>query len=121
MPVTVKTVESRKDLRAFVKFPLKLYKDCPQDEAAMDQEMRASLSSQGMDWDIVTEQILHYFLYIYFCGSAYDEYYYGQAQLAVAACLHLRDFAMAQFKTHGTISTEDVIYFTYLYARELEH
>ena len=29
MPITVKTVESRKDLRAFVKFPLKLYKDCP--------------------------------------------------------------------------------------------
>ena len=29
MPVTVKTVQSRKDLRAFVKFPLKLYKDCP--------------------------------------------------------------------------------------------
>lgn len=29
MPVTVKTVESRKDLRAFVKFPLKLYKGCP--------------------------------------------------------------------------------------------
>ena len=29
MPVTIKTVERRKDLRAFVKFPLKLYKDCP--------------------------------------------------------------------------------------------
>lgn len=29
MPITIKTVESRKDLRAFVKFPLKLYKDCP--------------------------------------------------------------------------------------------
>ena len=29
MPVTIKTVESRRDLRAFVKFPLKLYKDCP--------------------------------------------------------------------------------------------
>ncbi len=29
MPVTVKAVESRKELRAFVKFPLELYKDCP--------------------------------------------------------------------------------------------
>lgn len=29
MPVTVKAVESRKELRAFVKFPLDLYKDCP--------------------------------------------------------------------------------------------
>ncbi|MBR6307392.1 MAG: flagellin lysine-N-methylase [Lachnospiraceae bacterium] len=98
-----------------------LYIDRPQDEAALEEEMRASLSAKGIDWDIVTEQILHYFLYIYFCGSAYDEYYYGQAQLAVAACLHLKDFAMARFKMNGIISTEDVIYFTYLYARELEH
>ena len=29
MSVVIKTVESRKDLRAFVKFPLALYKDCP--------------------------------------------------------------------------------------------
>ena len=29
MPITVKTVETRKELRQFVKFPLKLYKDCP--------------------------------------------------------------------------------------------
>ena len=98
-----------------------LYKDRPQDEAALEKEMKDSLFSQGIDWDIVTEQILHYFLYIYFCGSAYDEYYYGQAQLAIAACLHIKDFAMAHFKMHGTIAPEDVIYFTYLYARELEH
>ena len=29
MPVTIKTVQSRADLRNFVKFPLLLYKDCP--------------------------------------------------------------------------------------------
>jgi len=29
MPVTIKTVESAKELRDFVKFPLRLYKDCP--------------------------------------------------------------------------------------------
>ena len=29
MPVTVKAVETKKELRAFVKFPLELYKDCP--------------------------------------------------------------------------------------------
>ena len=46
---------------------------------------------------------------------------FPQAQLAVAACLHLKDFALAHFKVHSAISTEDVIYFTYLYARELEH
>ena len=29
MSITIKRVESKKDLRTFVKFPLKLYKDCP--------------------------------------------------------------------------------------------
>ena len=98
-----------------------LYKESVSDEEALEEKMCNYLFGQGMDWDILTEQILHYFLYIYFCGSAYDEYYYGQAQLAVAAYLHIKDFAMAHFKIHGAISTEDVIYLTYLYARELEH
>ena len=29
MSVVIKTVESAKELREFVKFPLRLYKDCP--------------------------------------------------------------------------------------------
>ena len=98
-----------------------LYKEHSHDDAGAENGMKNALASQGADWDIMAEQILHYFLYIYFCGSAYDEYYYGQAQLAVAACLHIKDLAMAHFKVHGTIGPEDVIRFTYLYARELEH
>ncbi|MBO4678074.1 MAG: flagellin lysine-N-methylase [Lachnospiraceae bacterium] len=98
-----------------------LYKERPQDEESLERAMKDSLSLQGIDWDILTEQILHYFLYIYFCGSAYDEYYFGQAQLAVATCIHIKDFAMAHFKIHGAITPDDVIYYTYLYARELEH
>ena len=98
-----------------------LYKAPEFDEEGLMQDMKRALSSQGVDREILTEQILHYFLYIYFCGSAYDEYYFGQAQLAVAASLHIWDFAMAHFKTHGAISLNDIIYFTYLYARELEH
>lgn len=98
-----------------------LYKERSIDEAELENGMKNALSSQGADWDIMAEQILHYFLYIYFCGSAYDEYYFGQAQLAVAACLHIKDFVMAHFRSNGTIGPEDVICFTYLYARELEH
>ena len=98
-----------------------LYKDRTDNVETLEKELRSALSAQGIDWDILTEQILHYFLYIYFCGSAYDEYYFGQAQLAVATCIHIKDFSMAHLKTHGNISIDDVIYFTYLYARELEH
>ena len=29
MSVTIKTVETKAELKAFIKFPLALYKDCP--------------------------------------------------------------------------------------------
>ena len=85
------------------------------------EDMYAYLSKQGLDVNQFYKQILSYFLYAYFCGSAYDEYYFGQAQLAVAACLHIEDFALAHFVSTGSISTEDFIQITYTYARELEH
>ena len=43
MPVTVKPVTSRKELRAFVKFPLKLYKDCPHYVPSLYMDEMASL------------------------------------------------------------------------------
>ena len=46
MPVTIKTVESRKDLRAFVKFPLKLYKDCPHYVPSLFMDELASLDME---------------------------------------------------------------------------
>ncbi|MBP5266682.1 MAG: FliB family protein, partial [Lachnospiraceae bacterium] len=57
----------------------------------------------------------------YFCGSVYDEYYFGQAQLAVAACYHIEAILLCHMKVHGSVGMEDIIRYTYLYARELEH
>ena len=83
--------------------------------------MADHLSNKNIDLNIIMEQILVYFIYAYFCGSAYDEYYFGQAQLSVATCFHIRDLMLAQFIDTGVIDIEDIIKYTYLYARELEH
>lgn len=84
-------------------------------------KMCKHLEDQNIDFPVILEQILVYFIYAYFCGSAYDEYYFGQAQLAVCTCLHIQDLALAHFINKGSLSLDDIIRFTYLYARELEH
>ena len=79
------------------------------------------LAGHGVELSVVLEQILLYFIYAYFCGSAYDEFYFGQAQLAVCTCLHIQDLALAHYMRTGDITLDDLIRLTYLYARELEH
>lgn len=79
------------------------------------------LEKQDITLPILLEQIYIYFLFAYFCGSVYDEYYFGQAQLAVAACYHIEAILMWHVKAYGSVGMEDIIRYTYLYARELEH
>lgn len=67
------------------------------------------------------QQIIVYFIYAYFCGSAYDEYYYGMAQLAVAAAIHIKLLCEAHRAEFGELTDADMERITYLYARELEH
>ncbi len=57
------------------------------------------------------EQIIWYFIYTYFCGSIYDEYYFAQAQLAVARWL----------LNGKEITEEEICKIAYEYSRELEH
>ncbi len=85
------------------------------------EEMKAVLQKQGVDLSIIFEQLMVYFIYTYLCGSAYDEYYFGQTQTAMAACVHIRQLLLAQWKQTGEICFADIIRYTYLYARELEH
>lgn len=80
-----------------------------------------ALADAGIAREVVFEQLMVYFLFAYFCGSVYDEYYYGQAQLAVAACYHVELLLFAKYQKQEALSMEDVIRYTYIYARELEH
>lgn len=72
--------------------------------------------------EIMNLQVIQYFLDTYFVGSCYDEYYYGQAQLAVVAGLQITLLFMAEFvEKRDSIAIEDAVRLTYTYARELEH
>ncbi len=72
--------------------------------------------------DIQLEQIITYFIYTYFCGSAYDEYYYGQAQLAVVAAYQIKALVLAQcIIEKRQLSLEEICPIVYQYSRELEH
>lgn len=66
-------------------------------------------------------RIIEYFLYTYLCGSVYDAYYYGMAQLCIGAAIHIKLLCDAHRMATGSLSDSDVERFTYLYARELEH
>ena len=46
MPITVKSVETKQDLKAFVKFPLDLYKDCPHYVPNLYMDEMAALDPQ---------------------------------------------------------------------------
>ena len=85
------------------------------------KHLSESLQKQGIALPVVLEQIYIYFLFAYFCGSVYDEYYFGQAQLAVAACYHIEAILLWHLGKYESIGMEDIIRYTYLYARELEH
>lgn len=67
------------------------------------------------------QQVIVYFLYSYLCGSVYDEYYYGMAQLCVCAAIHIKLLVEAHIRLYGEVTAEDTERYTYLYARELEH
>ncbi|MBR6282238.1 MAG: flagellin lysine-N-methylase [Lachnospiraceae bacterium] len=94
------------------------------DEVSLHQarkHLSESLQKQEIALPVILEQIYIYFLFAYFCGSVYDEYYFGQAQLAVAACYHIEAILLWHFGKYKSIGMEDIIRYTYLYARELEH
>lgn len=99
------------------------YVDALEDASLIQARNRLSetLQKQDITFSIVLEQVYIYFLFAYFCGSVYDEYYFGQAQLAVAACYHIEAILLWHFGKYENIGMEDIIRYTYLYARELEH
>ncbi len=68
------------------------------------------------------EQLIWYFIYTYFCGSVYSEYYYGQAHVAVVGASHIYWLVLARWLQQGRkLAFEDICQVAYKYSRELEH
>ena len=74
------------------------------------------------DWDIMTEQLLVYFITTYFCGAVYDEYVASKVKMSVCSAFYLNELALAQWIKNGKIlSLADFTRLVYRYSRELEH
>lgn len=72
--------------------------------------------------DVMTEQLLIYFIFTYFCGAVYNRNAYGKLKFALASTLLIRELVRAEWiKTNGAVSSGYAVEAAYRYAREVEH
>lgn len=67
------------------------------------------------------EQLLSYFIYVYFAGAVYDGRPYVKVKLAVVSVLIIEDMLRVTAADKGNVSLEDCINAAHRYAREVEH
>ena len=78
--------------------------------------------AEARAWETEYEQILVYFLFVYFCGAVYDGDALRKAKMAVMSVRILRELAFAQWILAGEkLTAEDRAELAWRYARELEH
>lgn len=86
------------------------------------EEFAAWKKSSFPDWDIMTEQLLVYFIITYFCGAVYDEYVASKVKMAVCSVFYIEELATAQWiQNNGRLTLQEFTRLVYQYSRELEH
>ena len=102
---------------------LQMYRRCLYEKGCatyLDQELQWTERSE--EWETEYEQILVYFLFVYFCGAVYDGDALRKAKMAVMSVRILRELAFAQWILAGEkLAAEDRAELAWRYARELEH
>ena len=74
------------------------------------------------DWDIMTEQLLVYFITTYFCGAVYDEYVASKIKMSVCSVFYIEELALAQWlQNESNLTLQEFTGLVYRYSRELEH
>ncbi len=84
-------------------------------------EQVALKSANHVQWEIWLEQLMVYFIFVYFCGAVYDDYALGKIQTGVVSTLLIQELLMAAWIEKGQISFEDVVEVAHRVSRELEH
>ena len=86
------------------------------------QEYCKQAPIDGIDMDILLEQLLVYFVFAYFCGAVYDDNVLGKIRMTVDSVTVLYEMFLAKWaEQNGHLSGEDVKQIMYRYSRELEH
>lgn len=83
---------------------------------------RSSAAKPGIEnWEILTEQLMAYFVYTYFCGAVYDGDAYGRMKFAFAGTVLVREIAYTVGVRRGEGAFRDFTEAARRYAREIEH
>lgn len=94
-------------------------------QAAYEQiegEFLVWLEKDDQNWELPFEQLLVYFLFVYFCGAVYDGEILASAQLGVVHVWLIREMLMAVWLRNGkSLRLEDMTDLVCRYSRELEH
>lgn len=99
-----------------------LYSEADAGYAATCLEFGAWMKRYMPMWEIQSEQILVYFISVYFCGAVYDGRISAKAKLAAVSRMIIEEMLMARWiKNEKTLDTEDIVETVYRYAREVEH
>lgn len=71
--------------------------------------------------DKIAEQLLNYFMYVYFAGAVYDGMPYSKVKLAVISTMLIEDMVCVKAAAAGEVSFEEIADAAHSYAREVEH
>ena len=86
------------------------------------QEYCKQASIDGINMDILLEQLLVYFVFAYFCGAVYDDNVIGKIRMSVDSVTVLYQMFLAKWaEQDGCLSGEEIKQIMYRYSRELEH
>ena len=76
----------------------------------------------GINMDILLEQLLVYFVFAYFCGAVYDDNVIGKIKMSIDSVTVMHEMFMAKWEEQERhLSGEDIRKIMYRYSRELEH
>lgn len=71
--------------------------------------------------DNMTEQLLVYFVFTYFCGAVYNRNAYGKMKFSFAGMILVRELVRAEWLRNPRITKEAILRTACRYAREVEH
>lgn len=73
-------------------------------------------------WENWLEQLMVYFIYVYFAGAVYDDQVLSKVKTGVIAILLMQELAMAKWIENGKkFSFEDMVEVSHHVSREMEH
>lgn len=71
--------------------------------------------------ETMTEQLLVYFIFTYFCGAVYNRNAYGKMKFSFAALILVKELVRAEWLLDPAVTKETVLRTACRYAREVEH